>query len=383
MEMKVVRRCFSCGAPLQDSDPSRPGYIDPAVLARRSEDSVVYCNSCYEKRKFNATPAHVSGISKGFKTMLLDARASDSLIVYVIDLFSFECSFVVEVSSLIRGLPILVIANKRDLLPKDCDDEAIKKYVAARFKGEGLPVDSSDVVLTSLSSFCDISEAMGLLELKRRRHDAYLIGAKMSGKSFFVSSFIRLFSNPSKKAISVSDYPGTDVRVMAIPLDSSSCLYDTPGTDLSNSYLAYLQPSEIEKIVPKKAVKGRKGELKASEILSVGNLAHLEALQGSAKLVSHFAPDVSLKKGNVPAKKEIDWDKLLARSGFVPRSSLLKEATDFDAFELDFHHEKGVDVGIAGLGWWHFVSKKESCFRLYVKKGVGVYLSREAKAIDG
>ncbi len=383
MEMKVVRRCFLCGAPLQSEDPAKGGYIDPGVYAKRTAEDVVYCNACYEKRHFNPAPAAVSKASEGFLTMLKDARASDSLIVYVIDLFSFECSFVPEVTRLIRGLPILVVANKRDLLPKEADDEAIRSYVASVFEKEGLAVKEEDVVLSSLSTFSDIGDAMGLLELKRRRHDAYLVGAKMSGKSLFVSSFLRLFQNPSKQAISVSDYPGTDVRVMAIPLDSSSCLYDTPGTDLSNSYLSLLEPSVLAEVVPAKAVRERKLEIKEGEAALAGGLAWLEAIEGSVKLLGYFAAPVSVKKAVLPKKGTSDPLRLMIRAGATPRTGFLKEATDFDAFEIDAASGEELDIAVAGLGWWHLAAKKETRLRLYLMKGVGVYLSKERKIANG
>ena len=383
MEMKVVRRCLLCGAPLQSEDPGKIGYIDPGVYTKRTAEDVVYCNACYAKRHFNPAPASVAAASEGFLTMLKDARASDSLIVYVIDLFSFECSFVPEVTRLIRGLPILVIANKRDLLPKEADDRALRAYVASVFEKEGLSVKAEDVVLTSLSTFSDIGDAMGLLELKRRRHDAYLVGAKMSGKSLFVSSFLRLFHNPSKEAISVSDYPGTDVRVMAIPLDSSSCLYDTPGTDLSNSYVSLVEPSVLHDIVPERAVRERKLEVKEGEVALAGGLAHLEVTEGFVKLLGYFASEVSLKKASLPKKGTTDVARIMSRAGASPRTGFLKEATDFDAFEIDVASGDELDLAVAGLGWWHLSAKKDSRLRLYLMKGVGVYLSKERKIVDG
>ena len=224
---------------------------------------------------------------------------------------------------------------------------------------------------------------MGLLELKRRRHDAYLVGAKMSGKSLFVSSFLRLFHNPSKEAISVSDYPGTDVRVMAIPLDSSSCLYDTPGTDLSNSYVSLVEPSVLHDIVPERAVRERKLEVKEGEVALAGGLAHLEVTEGFVKLLGYFASEVSLKKAALPKKGTTDVARIMSRAGVSPRTGFLKEATDFDAFEIDVASGEELDLAVAGLGWWHLSAKKDSRLRLYLMKGVGVYLSKERKIVDG
>jgi ribosome biogenesis GTPase A len=78
-------------------------------------------------------------VSPDFLTMLSDAKASDALIVYVVDLFSFECSFSSKVNEIIRSLPLVILANKRDLMPKEAKDEDLREYVAHRFRASGLP----------------------------------------------------------------------------------------------------------------------------------------------------------------------------------------------------------------------------------------------------
>jgi hypothetical protein len=115
-KVNVVRRCFSCGAILQSDDPKKEGYVEKRILDNTPLEDLVFCQHCYQDAKFNLTPVEAT-VDPDFLTMLKDAQASDALIVYVVDLFSFECSFIKEVSELVSHLPMIVIANKRDLMP--------------------------------------------------------------------------------------------------------------------------------------------------------------------------------------------------------------------------------------------------------------------------
>ena len=112
---------------------------------------VLFCNRCYQKQKYNFSDHEIS-CSSDYLSMLKDAAATDALIVFVVDLFSFETSFPMDLMRVIQGNRILVLANKRDLLPKNANDEVLKEYVAHRFRVAKLKVDKEDVVLTSLNS---------------------------------------------------------------------------------------------------------------------------------------------------------------------------------------------------------------------------------------
>ena len=149
-KLDIVRRCPICGAVLQGEDKAENGYINPEILKNAKLSEVLTCEKCYNENRYNLTPMEAQ-VTDDFLTMLKDALASDSLIVYLVDLFSFECSFNSKVTNLIKNLPILMIGNKVDLMPKGTNLEALREYVAHRSRVAGLPLTKDDVVLTSIS----------------------------------------------------------------------------------------------------------------------------------------------------------------------------------------------------------------------------------------
>ncbi len=370
-EFNVVRRCYGCGAVLQSDDPEQIGYIDKETFDHAEISAPLFCEKCWKGTRYNTVPGEAKA-SEEFLSMLKDAQASDAMIVYVVNLFSFESSFIRNVSELLRGLHVLVLANKRDLLPAKADDRKLKEYVAARFRRASINVSASDVELISLRSALDVSSIVNKINKTRKGHDVYVIGASGAGKTIFVNAFLRGYANPSNRAVSISKYPKTSLSVMTIPLDSSSSLYDTPGIAMENSLLCKVDPLTCHKMIPQEAVKGRPSSLGEGETLIFGdNLVRIELLKGErTPLKVYCSNDIAFfkRRGN---KVEDAFYKFIDQIG--SKDNVGKRGpSDFDAFEISINETGARDIGIEGLGWICFTGKHQS-FRIYVPKGVALY----------
>ena len=370
--MSVVRRCYNCGAILQCEDEHKEGYIDKSLLEQGNE-AVLFCQDCYNRQRYNFTPRDPN-VSAEFLSLLEDAQASDSLIVYVIDLFSFESSFAPAVTSRIEGLNILVVANKRDLLPESCSDEWLKEYVAHRFRMARLQVSKDDVVLTSLSSTLDVSAIASQIEERRRRHDVYVIGASGAGKTQLIYAYLRGYSNDSNRAVSSGDYPGTSIRVMMIPLDGSTFLYDTPGIPTDNSIIAKLQADDLRSVYPDRAVKKRSVNLSEGEGVAFGGLCLLELHKGEKTTLDCYL------SGLVPVNKKSpkgvkNFFAELSDKSTYPKVPSALDAASFDAFDIEVTEDGRRDIGVEGLGFFSFKGNNQT-WRIFVPKGVAVYTTR-------
>jgi len=376
-QMNVVRRCYNCGAILQSEKPGEDGYILRKTLEETPLDRILFCEHCYRENRFNLTPQEAQ-VSPDFLTMLKDAKASDALIVYVVDLFSFECSFSKAINEIIRSLPLMILANKRDLMPKEAKDEDLREYVAHRFRASGLPAQKEDVLLLSLSSLSGTSEAAKLIEEKRRRHDVYIIGATGAGKTLFLSSFLHDFTNKSSRSIITGEYPSTHLRVMQIPLDSSSSIYDTPGTGIANSLLGYLGEELTHVLVPNGApLVGRDFPLEEGSSLFIGGLARLDLLKSAKKTLvrAYCSKGVEIKKLRPSKRMDEEFKKSLEKESLAPFLAQVRSLHDMDIFDFPILEKGRRDIGVAGLGWFTFEGADQT-FRLYVPKGIGVYGSR-------
>lgn len=376
-KLSMARRCYSCGAVLQNESPEKDGYISDASLLDTPLDRVLFCDKCYHESDYSHLQTEPT-LDSDFLTMMRDAAASDALIVYVVDLISFESSFISVLSSIIKNNPILILANKRDLLPSEAKDEDLKEYVAHRFRVASLPIKVEQVILTSLASAFDCSSIAQRIDSERRRHDVYIIGAAGSGKSLFFTSFLRSFSNVSERAIVTSIYPGTTLRVMQVPLDNNSYLYDTPGTSISNSVLSRLEASIAKDLLIGGPFISHKMNLEVGSGFFIGGLAFVELTMGENKkenLQVYFPNTVTIKKFSSMDRAEGDFEKGVLKRNLSPTSALLRNVKDMDIIDIVVDETGSRDIGIAGLGWFSFIGNKQS-FRLYVPRGVSIYTSR-------
>lgn len=372
--IEAVKRCFSCGAILQCDDPKADGYINPQTFEKYGAGSLLLCERCFSETRYNLTP-RASSVSEDMLEMVKDAKRKDALIVYVVDLFSFEASFPPELVEILTGMRMIVLGNKLDLLPEKIDHETLREYVAHRFRVAKLSVTHNDVYLLTLSAQADVREIAEEVERRREGKDVLIIGSSRAGKTAFRDAYLRCFSNISHHPIVTSNYGETSLPVMHIPLDDKSTLFDSPGIELNNDVRGLVPSSVRRKIVPNKAVKPRKFVLSKGSVLAIEGLAAIALKEGKRTPVYLYCKD-ELRVSTFSMKHLDDnfFGKIKSQKMkvFDPAHS---SSNDFDAFELTVTEKGDRDIGIEGLGWISFEAGAQ-VFALLVPKCVSIYTSR-------
>ncbi|MCQ2771981.1 MAG: hypothetical protein MJ238_01720 [Bacilli bacterium] len=371
-EIKTVHRCSSCGAILQSQDKALEGYIDAVVLKGKSLNDIVFCDDCYKKAHYSPFPNTVHA-DKSLITVLKDARASDALVVYFIDLFSFEYSIPVEAANYLSRQNVLVVARLKYTKKQITIPE---QYVSNIFKTYRINIKPEDVIITDLSA-TSIPEVKEEINKRRKAHDVYLIGSTLSPVNTFAKRFLNDYVNVSTSAVVTKKYKGTDLDVMRIPLDNSSKVYCIPPFEENNSYYTLGNDNFRKIITPDSKAGIRKKTLKPGKSMMIGELVRIDFLEGkTAKVDAFFAEEGD---GEVMSTRRCDehFAEMLEKHPHRPYLPELKSSRDFDAFEITIDEEGYRDVGISGLGWISFKGEGQK-LRIYVKIGIGVYGS-EAK----
>ncbi len=366
--LKKVKRCSHCGAILQTENPEKDGYITSVIL-KKYPDGVLLCDKCFSDEK---TADNTVSLNDEFKSILTEMKKKNALVIYVIDLFSFEGGFPSEANDLLSGLDVIAVANKRDLLPSDVADEELIAYVNHRLRVSKLKVDK--VLLTSSNSNYHIDELTELMKENFKNRDIYFVGSATSGKSTLISEILKDFKNKTNKLIVTYTFPNTTLRGFQIPISDKNYIYELPGFPISNSLLGVLEKPIVNYIVPKKEVEDRKFTISDKSSLAIGGLAFVEQLsEGKTVLHCYASPKITIKTKKGDSLKF--FESILKKGDQYNTSYKFRELNDFDVYDFDVPEEGERDIGILGLGRIQFTGNNQK-FRVFVPKGVYVYTTR-------
>ena len=371
-KIKKIRRCISCGEVLQVENPQEPGFTTPQALQKHV---IVLCEQCFAKQNQGHDVLNEPIFNEDFRVILEKARVTKSLIVYLVDLFSYETSFMSEVAEAIRNNPLIIVANKFDILPEKANEEKILEAVKRR--AEDADLHPLEYIVASSTKNYKTEEVLKAINKYRGGRNVYIIGAVGSGKSALVNSLLKIYKNPTNFYITTSIYPNTTLEVIEIPLDSRTAMYDTPGLSISNSMIGYFSDEKevIRTLVPRERIVPRQIIIGTKEVLVFGGVALLEVVNGiRSSYYCYFSNEVKIHR-TTSDRAEGFMKSLIRKQQTKPISKKITSSKDFDLYEINVDYggnREFVDISIAGLGWISFKDRRQT-IRIYVPKGVSIY----------
>lgn len=365
-----VLRCYHCGAILQCENENEKGYIIPESLHRATPIQIIYCDRCFETMKAFNNSELEQKVDQEVLKILDDAFATDALIIWVVDLFSFNGTLNSEIAKKVNKLNVIVVGNKRDLFPLNVKDESLVEYLNTTFNAYGIKPKS--VRLLGATNKIDSKELIDSVNTARKGHDVYMIGNSTSGKTSIINRAMKGFENKTSRQIKTITYPGTSVNVLEIPLSRSSFFYELPGISQTTSATGKLEKDVVRQIVPKKAVKLITRTMSAGDALMVGSLAAFEIIKGKTTNYRFYSAE-GVETRKVQSKKLDDYiNENNIRRFARPVSERLVSFLDYDMFEYAMENDKKWhDIAIEGLGWLSFIAQGQM-IRVRLPKGVAL-----------
>ena len=357
-KIRRVIRCYHCGAILQCDDEKKKGYIPRELLEdpKRVKEQVLFCQNCFETTKEINSGELNQNVDDQILKILDDARASDALIIYVVDLFSFNGTFKKAIVEKIKNLPLNVLITKRDIFPKGMKDEMFIEYVKTRFNEVGLKPELIKVVLPK-NDEAD-KELLDIILKSRKGHDVYMLGDLTSGKTTIINRCMKHYVNKTRRSIRTSEFPGTKTPVLQVPITNSSFFFELPGLALDNSVVGKVEKDVQKIIMPRKQVKIENVSLKQQESLAIGGLAVYSLVKGeNTSFKVYTAEGVELKKLAYTKVDSFLLENYNKRS-LRPVSDRFASFSDYDIFEYEMEKDNKLhDIAIEGLGWVSFIGK--------------------------
>jgi 30S ribosome assembly GTPase len=354
--------CSGCGIQVQTENETLPGYAPKSALAR----PVIICQRCFRLTHYNEVP-DVPFDNEDFVALLKTIGNEDALVVYIVDIFDFNGSWVPGIKKYIGNNDVILVGNKLDILPKSTNLRKLDQWLRTMSKSLGLnPVD---VALISAEKGLGIEELAEQIDQKRKGKDVYVVGCTNVGKSTFINRLIETFGGSEELKITTSRFPGTTLNFIDIPLNEENTLFDTPGVMNPHQMAHFIEKEALKVVMPKKELKPKVYQLNEEQTLFFGGLVRLDYVSGGRRsLVCYISNDLYIHR-----TKMSQADDLLKKQ----IGELLVPPYDPNAKpELKSHDialgEENMDVVISGLGWVTIKGEKGAKVRVYAPKGVGV-----------
>ncbi|MBO6280011.1 MAG: hypothetical protein J6M95_00315 [Bacilli bacterium] len=366
---KRVIRCHNCGAILQSDDKKKSGFISKSIV-ENGVPKIPYCNSCYEKMLALNASSLEHDTDKDIIKILSDAVATDALVVWMVDLFSFNGTLNPDVVKKIKKLNVVVIGSKRDLFSSGVSDSMLIRYLDERFSEVG--INPVSIKLIGSEDKVDVEPLLIEFKEKRRARDVYLIGEVNSGKTTLINKFLKNYINKTKWQIKTELYPGTKSNVLEIPLSNSSFLYELPDLSNSTSVLSKVEKDVAKLVTPKKEIVMTRRFIGEGSAIMVGNLACLYIISGHHTSVRTFMGE----KTEIKVVSNEKVDDMMAenkKKKFCrPVSERFNSFRDYDMFEYELEDDDlRHDISVEGLCWFSTRGKGQT-LRVLLPKGVAV-----------
>lgn len=364
-----INHCAGCGVKLQQGDPSKLGYIPEQALAKEP----VICQRCYRIKHYNEASA-ITLNQDDFLRLLGGVGNTKSLVVNIVDIFDFEGSMIAGLPRFVGGNPILLVVNKIDLLPKVTNLNRIVNWVQRQAKEAGLKV--VDVVLCSAKRNQGFDRVIEAIEEHRHGHDVYVVGATNVGKSTLINRLISDFSDLESE-LTTSQYPGTTLDLVKIPMDDGSFIIDTPGIVYKHRLTELVVKRDLGKIMPDRQLKPIVFQLNDRQTLFFGGLARFDFVKGERQsFTCYLAGGLTVHRTKLERADEL-YASQLGEILTPPRKEDASSLPPLVKHALHIPRGMKQDVLISGLGWIKLNSDVGAEIVVHAPKGVKVAV-REA-----
>ena len=260
--MNDEKYCLGCGVKLQDENVLSEGYTTSL-----DKD---YCQRCFRIKNYGEYQV-VTKSNDEYIEILKNVGETKDLVLYIADLLNLE-EDLERIRDIIPNKMILVL-NKRDVLPKSVKDEKIIEYFN-KYDNE-----FSKVIVISSEKNYNIDYLLKQIKLYQTTNNVYVVGHTNAGKSTLINKLLRNYST-SDRELTISPLPSTTLNTVKIEINEYLTLIDTPGLIDSGSIVNYISDDDFKKINPKKEIKPKTFQVKKGQSIIVDKFFRIDYVEG-------------------------------------------------------------------------------------------------------
>ena len=307
------KRCSGCGVLLQDQNLLQEGYTTSL------ENDV--CQRCFRMKNYGEYQV-VTKSNDEYLKILKSVGETKDLVLYITDLLNLEEN-IEEIRNILPNKMILVL-NKKDVLPKSVKDEKLINYLKEK------NIEFEEVIVVSVNKNINIDYLLKRIKYYQTSKNVYVVGHTNAGKSSLINKLISNYSDNTQE-LTMSPLPSTTLNLVKIDINDYLTLIDTPGLVDNGSILNRVDASMVKKISPKKEIKPRTYQLRKNQSIIIEDLIRIDYVEGEKnsftlfvsndlkvkRLLNLFNNDELKDKNKLTYEVKYDEDLVINGLGFV------------------------------------------------------------------
>ena len=326
------KKCQGCGVVLQDENVLLEGYT-----VNLEND---LCQRCFRLKNYGEYQA-TTKTNEEYQEILNTVGKTKDLVIYVTDLLNIEQ----DLFDIRKFLPnkILLVLNKRDVIPKSVKDEKIIKYFKEKYDF------FVDIVVVSSEKNINLDLLLRRIKFFQVTRNVYVCGHTNAGKSSLINRIIKNYSE-SEQELTISPLPSTTLNLVNIEINDYLTIIDTPGLIDEESITNYVSEESLKKILPKKEIKPKTYQLRSGQSLIIGDFLRLDYVDGEKNSFTLYISN-NIKVKRIISSRHDDLKNMSKRT-----------------YQLPFNQ----DIVIKGLGFVKVVNR--GVVDIYINQRVGTFL---------
>ncbi len=329
------KRCVGCGVLLQDENVLQEGYTTSL------ENDI--CQRCFRMKNYGEYQV-VTKSNEEYLNILKSVGETKDLVLYVTDLLNLEKNLE-QIRSIIPNKMLLVL-NKKDVLPKSVKEDKLKKYL------EDKNIFFEEIIVISANKNYNIDYLLKRIKFYQTSKNVYVVGHTNAGKSSLINKLIKNYSD-KKCDLTMSPLPSTTLNLVKIELNDYLTLIDTPGLVEAGSILNHIDEKLLKKISPTKEIKPRTYQLRKNQSIIIEDFIRIDYVEGEKNSFTLFiSNDLKVKR-------------LL---------NLINNNECKDLNKITYNVKYDEDLVINGLGFVKIVNK--GVIDVYIDKDVETFMRK-------
>lgn len=273
--------CRGCGALFQSNNPELEGFIK-----EENKEKSTLCEICFKIRNYGEYQK-ITKKNDDFFEILKQINETGDLVVLVIDIFNINKD-IKEICSYFKNNDVLVVLNKRDVLPLSVKINNLLAYV------DRLGIIYIDKLIISTAKNYNFDLLMNKINTYKKSKNVYVVGFTNVGKSSMINKIIYNYSD-SILDVTTSILPSTTLSNVKVDVNENLTLIDTPGIIDDGSIMNYLEPEKLKKVLPRNEIRTITYQIRSKQSIFIEDLVRIDC-EMSNNLTLYFSNKLDITR---------------------------------------------------------------------------------------